>query len=957
MDSLGKYVLPLIALLWVGLSLPVPAVYAASPPIIFSIADAKDGAITVPDPKTDGAISVTGDGQTPVKVWLYSWWLHRFVVEKDGSVTLEDQHASAQRITMHRVPAVFFIDGAGVLLPSLQPVNISAFSAKSSGGDAPRGGPVLAPALPKPSQPGEIVAVLVRNDTQVDLPSRVVTFGQAFAPGDFPDGDVLEAKTQNGTVAVQADIKARYPDRSVKHAVISLEAPALAHDANVAVMLSARSGTPSGALITPQTILAHGYDLLLRREFPATSGLPDLSVDAASLLESSAADSSITTWLSGPLASEYRVSKRIMPNFRITFDIRATADGGVRTDVIMSNDLAYLFPQPSVYSATVTQSGMATWKSPLLNHRRFQEWHKVFWNRETPMPSVVLDVGYLEKAGAVPDFDLSLGVSRDALRQGLTSVAKAEGEPLGAGPVMRKMATTGGRADIGPTTDWAANYLVSQDSDARTLMLAAADAAGSIPWHVRELDGRIVSALNHPRLFLDPRCKTVDCVPGGFVDPNSGWELDNAHTPDLAYVPYLTTGSHFYLDQLLAEANWIVLCQDPDYRKDATGLLLALSQVRGVAWSLREIANASWIAPDDEPLKAYFQSVFDNNMAALTQTYLVDRAMLPTGAIEGFVENPYDKTTVAPWQQDFLAITMSTQARRGLEPARKFAAWMTNFVAGRFTHGAEGFNPLHGPDYYSAYIDPQTKQPVNTWEKLYNLNFAGKPAPTKLDGTPQSKDDYAAIARAATASLFSVTQQPRALRAFAFLSANAEDMLKAFSNGNAFNINPRFADGHVLQDDEILYPAPGGGRLAAKTAHSMLIGGAGQITLQGMPGVTVMVGGSGATTMIGAKGANYFFAGAGDAAMAGAAGQNYFGLAAGRAQIDLAATDTAVDRIEGFKPGRDHVHLIGSETDLGKIIATGRKAESGSTVLTVGPGHTVEFVGLSPSDVSPAFFD
>jgi Ca2+-binding RTX toxin-like protein len=948
-----RYLAPLLVVLYVLLPL---SGLAASKGQVLTAENAAEGAISVPD--TNGApVTVIGNGSIPVRVWFTSNWTHKFTVDPRGTVTLEEQHGTGQKTTMTNVPVVYFSDGVGILLPSLKPTD-APLPGEASAATTSFSAIVRTPSLPKPVHPGEIVSVVLRNDTANVLPSRIVTFGQAFVQGDVKDGYTLEAAAGNQSVPLQADIKVRYADRSVRHAIISLEAPALAPSATLAIMLSARQGSAATSTpITPKAILASDYDLSMVREFTSGGGLPPLSVDARRALAAGAADGSITTWLSGPLASEYRVAQRIVPNMAVTFDIRTTADGSIMTDVSMANDFAYLFPEASIYSATVTQTGMPSWKSPVIAHHKFQEWHKVFWNKDTPFPSVIFDIDYLERAAAIPNYDLSSGLSRTKLTQSWAALSKADTQPLGAALITKLMGTTGGRDDIGPTTNWVADYLVSQDPAARTVMLAQADAAGSIPWHVREIDGRMVTAESHPLLWLDYRCHTADCLPGGYADivTATGWGPEQAHEPDLAYVPYLTTGSHFYLDQLQSEANWLVLAQNPDYRRGATGLIYPANQVRGTAWNLRDIGNAAWISPDEDPNRPYFEKTLNSNMNGLQELYLTQRTMRQYGSIEGFIE--FNHETIGPWQQDFLALTLTQLAFRGNDSGDRLARWMQNFIAGRFIHGADGYDPLRGPGYYLACIDPQSKLPVTSWAGLYELNFAGKPAPTELDGGPVYGSNYAAVARSATASLFSLTQDPRALRAYAFIVSNAEKMLRDFPNGNAFNINPRLPDGHVLQNDEIQFVPQAGGRVLAKTEHSLLIdNGAHAATLQGAKGVSILFGGTGPSTMIGAQGANYFFAGTGDATLAGAPGKSYFGLTAGKAQIDLAANDAALDRIEGFKPGRHHIHLIGPDTELGKIIASAQKVADG-TLITVGPAHTIEFVGLAPSDLSLALFN
>jgi hypothetical protein len=933
-----------------------PRSLAAATVTTLTATNAVDGTIVVPD--THGTpVTVIGNGTAPVKVWFPSYWAHKLTSNKSGTSVLEDQHASGQIITMTNVPAVYFENGAGFSLPSLEPINAAGAPVAAAPAIGPKNEIIRAPAPPLPSHPGEIVGLLLRNETKGEIPPRVVTFGQAFVQGDVKNGTSLKAMAGNDALPIQVDVKTRYPDRSVRHAIVSLQAPALQPSATLAVMLSSNEGTPSPAPITPPTILARGYDLTLVRDFGPASSLPSLSVSAARLLASSASNGTIVPWLSGPLASEYRVTQRIVPNMSVTFDIRATADGVIMTDVIMANDFAYLVAQTDAYSATVTQTGMEPWKSPFLIHHKFQQWHKVFWNKTTPMPSVIFDVRYLARSGALPNYDLSSGLSHLAVEQYMGNLGKADTGPLGAGLITKYMGTTGGRDDIGPTTSWATDYLVSQDPDVRTVMLIQADEAASIPWHTHEIDGKLVTAETHPTLWFDGRCRSADCMPGGGdsdVGKETGWGAENAHEPDLAYVPYLTTGSHFYLDQLEDEANWLILAQDPGYRQNEKGLIYPVSQVRGTAWNLRDIGNAAWIAPDDDANKAYFDRVLRNNLNGLEKLYLTDRAMLRYGAIEGFTG--VDQTHFAPWQQDFLALTMSQLAFRGYDTAGRFASWMQNFVAGRFNHKADGFDPLRGPAYNLDFVDTKTNLPVATWGGLYQLNFGDKPPATQLEGVPTSGRDYAANARASNATLFSLTQNPQALRAFAFLAANTQPMLVNFTGGNSFNINPRLPDGHVLQNDEIQYSTEGG-RLVAKAAHSLLIDNSALATsLRGADGVSIFMGGAGPATMIGASGYNYFFTGSGDTTVDGATGKNFFILTGAKIQIDLSAVESATDRIEGFKPDRHRIHVIGLGSELAKVIGAAQKTADG-VLIQVGPTHTVEFVGLTPNDLSAAFFN
>ena len=48
-----------------------------------------------------------------------------------------------------------------------------------------------------------------------------------------------------------------------------------------------------------------------------------------------------------------------------------------------------------------------------------------------------------------------------------------------------------------------------------------------------------------------------DGLTNGFPDGKAGsWAIDTAHQPALSYLPYLVTGSQYYLDELMAQTEF-----------------------------------------------------------------------------------------------------------------------------------------------------------------------------------------------------------------------------------------------------------------------------------------------------------------------------------------------------------------------------------------------------------------
>jgi hypothetical protein len=237
---------------------------------------------------------------------------------------------------------------------------------------------------------------------------------------------------------------------------------------------------------------------------------------------------------------------------------------------------------------------------------------------------------------------------------------------------------TSGRDDIGPSAKWGANHLGAQ-----TVMLANAEASG-----------RLITADTHPTYWEDHRCSRTDCGDGGYA---TRWPLGFGRETDLAYVPSPMMGSHFYVAQFQAEANANVLAQHPDDRGE-NGLLHASIQIRGVAWNVRDLANAAGVMPDADPSKTYFLAETTNDLVGPDAVYVTQQRMRAYGAIQGFIVADHPNIT-APSQQDSLSLITPQSAARGSAVSLSMSKWITDLVSGRISRGADGTSvPYAGSD-------------------------------------------------------------------------------------------------------------------------------------------------------------------------------------------------------------------------------------------------------------------
>jgi hypothetical protein len=172
-----------------------------------------------------------------------------------------------------------------------------------------------------------------------------------------------------------------------------------------------------------------------------------------------------------------------------------------------------------------------------------------------------------------------------------------------------------------------------------------------------------------------PSCRKDMCA-----SPNSP---DSSHQPGFAYLPYLVTGDHYYLEELQFWAMYNVFGTNPGYRKDAQGLL-APEQVRGQAWGLRTLGEAAYITPDGHPLKRPLNTILDSNLAWYNATYSHNAQANKLGVIvNGYAVIYKQNTAIAPWQDDFFTAAVGHLAELGFKDAEPLLKWKARFPVAR----------------------------------------------------------------------------------------------------------------------------------------------------------------------------------------------------------------------------------------------------------------------------------
>ena len=594
---------------------------------------------------------------------------------------------------------------------------------------------VAAPPPPCATLPGEVVG-LVLTGTGAPEGSTVV-FGQAFRPGDVPSGVTLVARRHGGApVALQVDVTTRHADGSARFAILALAAPALRRGQSEGIVLSRASATPP----QPQDPAGLGGVGELVLEIAPPEGRP-WRADLAAMAQAHPSRGR-RPWQAGPLARQVRVETLVPPSavggaasVRLVADLARRRDGSLWADIWLRNDVAM---RPA--------GGTATYSAQLLHQGRevlrlagIRQPHYTALGRSVhlapdgrpaaPPPMVTPDVAYLAETGAVARYDVGNGVEEALLaRFAAGMAAPAWHVPFAPRGFTQYMPTTGGRFDIGPATGWQAAWLISGDARAAAFATGQAEAAGGIPWHFWDPGGGAdgqggwLDTRRWPGLWTDPRGGAPPRTLPQPIPTDTGWSPDDAHQPDVAFVPYLLTGRRAFLDEVLAQGARSVVSTYPAGRKPsprAGDVIVANGgQVRGSAWNLRQVDEAAWIVPDDDPNASFLRAAATDNWSWL-------RAQTPAwtarqGEAHGWLPGAYrDPGATAPWQQDYLASIAAAAAARGNRDAQAFLSWMANFLTGRFLNARSGFVPADGIAYRLAVAPAAPAgEAYTTWRRI-----------------------------------------------------------------------------------------------------------------------------------------------------------------------------------------------------------------------------------------------
>jgi len=479
------------------------------------------------------------------------------------------------------------------------------------------------------------------------------TFGLALPQGAARTG------VKVGALPTQTDVKVRWPDGSIRFAVVT---------ANIAragaLPIATGDASPSGAPPSANTPVAVTYTIAGR---PYVATLPGAMTDA---------------WLTGPLVSERRaiVAPGGHPFLRVIFDVRAYAGGGQRIDITTENTLDVAAADQLTYDVAVAIAGKPVFHQANVVHKYLTRWRRVFTTGALEESIVTPNLTAFAVAKALPAYLPTLVQPKRVLTG--TGVSGSGFGILAFGDLTVPMNAHSGRPELAPYPDWTAQFLVGGRADQRAYVLRHGELAGSWGVHIKEPDAQsFVTIDRHPYYWLDRRW--VDNRPTfdgpknlmkGAAEPG-----DIAHQPSLAFVPYLVTGDRFFADEMAYWANFCLIGSfaSDDNRKGAQGLLIG-NEVRGIGWGLRNVGDAAAYLPDASPMKAYLASKVWNNLTSLDKyaaTYQSGpvQTLFPNRRPEDGMPQYQPYMWISLWEQTYLAWAVDRVMQHGPVASFNFA--------------------------------------------------------------------------------------------------------------------------------------------------------------------------------------------------------------------------------------------------------------------------------------------
>lgn len=490
----------------------------------------------------------------------------------------------------------------------------------------------------------------IKEEAGVTTQNYPIQIGRMFIAGEITN--YPQIVISGSGITTQADVKSRWSDSSVKHAILTFYVPTLS--ANNTVFCSFQnqiSGNNSG-YATKTQMLSAGYNF--DAWMVLTSGT-DVSASARSMVNAD----KFSYWTSGSISTSIIVADHtsarsydmgwdpylsFRPIFHITFwpqiaKVQVRYIGEIANSEKLQN-LGY-----SLRLSTGDTTTSAVYSKSAFLQQALTRWTKKYWiGNQPPEVSFNHNLAYLTESKAVFNWDTTKTISESKMSSEYTSWTGSSRDLFDRGLWSKDQGDPGSRPDIAPIPAWYIRWLYTGDVRMQRISLGQGELACAWPIHLRECNtskniqgstnglGKVISIRNRPTIITsdlryeytvtNDKAIFVSATPSNQTS-TSGWNPDMAHMPDTNSVLYLLTGEFWHLEELYFWSSWAAgtpngAAYDYSYGRGPTGAEGGISdsnQIRGNAWSFRNRVHAAFYSPDSFIEKTYFSTLIDDALA------------------------------------------------------------------------------------------------------------------------------------------------------------------------------------------------------------------------------------------------------------------------------------------------------------------------------------------------------
>lgn len=551
--------------------------------------------------------------------------------------------------------------------------------------------------------PGGRALPAIALTSSTTLASAPWTFGQVFKQGDVPSAQYITATS--GASSFQADIRNRWPDGSAKYAVLS-GISSLTANTQASVQLATTSAAPSGTNVAEPTTLANTNVTLTTGtgSYPVSGVLAINSVLGTAIGWAAGTASKVREIL-GPVMSEFHYYQPLSgTQVAVWWYVRAYSTGAVEIETVVENGYwQETSPGPSEadYSVTVNINGIAVFTQSNIRHYSHTRWSRVDWFSGGSAIVPAHDTAYLLGSRMVPNFgwgptsgSSTFSTTLGSFKQTtaiLTTVFPTATTYYGDLPTDGSIGAGGQSPWIGPLCQWEALYCTTADPRLYAATVGNTRQWGGFGQHFRdESTGRVPIWSSYPGKSVYIAGNTLPPTAAGGAPPayGDGNQADCTHLPACGYLAYLIEGRWSHLEESQF-TGWVGI-QDQSANVSGWTGILPLSgntTTRGLAWELREIAQACALSPTsllgvtmpsaDVAVRNSFVTSLSNTVTYFKEVYIDGTTLLPGGysganAIGWIGQYDHYTSVSGPfwggsWMVTFQGMALSIAADLGIE--------------------------------------------------------------------------------------------------------------------------------------------------------------------------------------------------------------------------------------------------------------------------------------------------